>query len=371
MTEKPLYQEAISFNELIAKTRELIGTLNKETEIEKQHQKWNEFLDLISIHFTDRIKREAVLDGINNRKEIEKNLQNTISHLRNSIENTAIKNRKLSLKDLSPKSQMLIKYCKKHLLESENDLCVPENVIQKALKINNEAWEEWELMSGFLSNHCPLNLNQYKTSEVKNLLEQPWISNINTITLTLQKGFSEPLETIAQSQQLTQLKSLLLNNNQITDKEIQILARSIHLSHLMELSLMGNLIGNKGIKTLLEFNSLSELEYLQLNHNQIGDLGIKTMAETESLKKLKVLDLSLNQITDEGVRVFLRAGHFKNLQILNLSGNQIGDQGASEFIYAEILQNLLPFGLNLTQNPIGNQVKKLLRKKFKYQVILD
>ncbi|MFA5069652.1 MAG: leucine-rich repeat domain-containing protein, partial [Candidatus Omnitrophota bacterium] len=177
---------------------------------------------------------------------------------------------------------------------------------------------------------------------------QPTIADLNGLTGALYAQWRY-IDSIEGAQYLTNLDSLYLFNNQISDlsplsvltnlqglyldsNQIYDLSPLVDLTNLQWLDIGYNYISNlsplEGLTTLimldLNGNQISELipiaelvnlQGLYLNHNQISDLS--PIAE---LTNLKELDLGYNQISDLSPLTGLIY-----LQVLQLDNNQISD----------------------------------------------
>jgi Leucine-rich repeat (LRR) protein/Flp pilus assembly protein TadD len=179
----------------------------------------------------------------------------------------------------------------------------------------------------------PLEIAQPSSSDFEYDSFTQWCVNRNKISSSAQKTVAVLLETAKSSNceianqklvrvsdlrlnfkeivdvrpisSLTNLRTLVLQNNQITD-----ISSLRSLTNLYALDLEKNKIAD-----ISPLSSLTNLAYLNLNNNQITDLN-----SLRSLAKLTVLHLSNNQFRDSSV-----LSSFTNLRTLDLSNNKITD----------------------------------------------
>jgi hypothetical protein len=137
------------------------------------------------------------------------------------------------------------------------------------------------------------------------------------------------------SNNLTQLTSLHLADNQVSDKGAKAIAGN--LRRLTSLYFGWNQVGDEGAKTIA--NNLTQLTSLDLRWNRVGDVGAMAIANT--LTQLTWLSLWSNQVGDEGAKAI--ANNLTQLTSLDLSRNQVADEGASAV--AEGLARLKWLGL--------------------------
>jgi internalin A len=169
------------------------------------------------------------------------------------------------------------------------------------------------------------------------------------------------------AENLTNLQSLHLGDNNVGEAGARAIAESLTNLHMLELlfnnvgdagarSIAGNLtklhtlnlglnnVGEAGARSIAE--NLINLQTLNLCYNNVGEAGVRAIAE--SLTKLHTLDLRENNIGEGGARDI--AEKLTNLQSLDLGNNNVRDAGAKAI--AESLTKL--HTLDLRENNIGD-----------------
>ena len=153
-----------------------------------------------------------------------------------------------------------------------------------------------------------------------------------------------------------QLSSLNLSSNSITDESIEILTDAIkNCTYLNLLNLSSNSISDDGTEALFHaLKNCTELASLDLASNKIRNAGIKSLSQALlCFKNLNTLILSDNMITHEiigDLALSLRECH--HLRELDLSRNSIGSDGAKAlFELLGCCENLL--SLDVSYNSIG------------------
>ena len=151
-------------------------------------------------------------------------------------------------------------------------------------------------------------------------------------------GIVALLAAVLRRGRLPSLRHLVISNAQINPRAATALATALTspvVPLLMDLSLSINPVGGAGLTALAPaLRQLPELRTLYLNQNQITDQGLASLLASPTagvLPSLTFLNLNGNQITDEGcatLAVALRSGALPALRVLNLSNNPASRQEA-------------------------------------------
>lgn len=125
---------------------------------------------------------------------------------------------------------------------------------------------------------------------------------------------------------LKQLRKLALEENRISDNGWGMIVTQ-DLSQLESIDLGWNLISDQGCASLASTKTLANLEYIELRNNYIGDRGCFAIAQSEYLTKVRYLGLCGNELGDEGCAALAQTKHLQTLKHLDLDANHIGTQG--------------------------------------------
>ena len=172
---------------------------------------------------------------------------------------------------------------------------------------------------------------------------------------------------LTHSKKLLKLHNIQLAYNPIEKKgkqawkRFQLMEGFKELHRKNQLTQVGEgLIGNFGVLVLLDFAFVSELETLDLRNNDLTDEAVIALSKSKKLEGLVSLNLSKNNITDVGAQALARSKNLKKLKKLNLNFNRIGDEGAKAIARSPRLANLE--SLKLGQNKIGTEGARALNE---------
>ncbi|MGD1860826.1 MAG: COR domain-containing protein [Leptolyngbyaceae cyanobacterium] len=158
-------------------------------------------------------------------------------------------------------------------------------------------------------------------------------------TLTLQSLALADADVTAVAENLGQLTSLDLAENQIGEAGAQAIAK--HLGQLTFLNLANNQVGNAGTQEIAQH--LSQLNTLDLSSNGISEVGAQAIAEY--LGQLTFLNIWSNQVGDVGIQAI--AKHLRQLTVLHAWGNKLGKAGIKAIV--KCLDELTCLNLGSTQ----------------------
>lgn len=138
-----------------------------------------------------------------------------------------------------------------------------------------------------------------------------------------------------------------------------VFAQQLKQNHtLTSVSLANNQITSEELKQLVyTLCSNRALRVFNLSNNMIGNSGIKAFARVLVVNPLlEELDLSHNQISDEGAKAIAEALIFnRKLTTLNLKSNVITSVGALA-LFKAVQQRGIPLKLDLDDNPIDETI---------------
>lgn len=88
-------------------------------------------------------------------------------------------------------------------------------------------------------------------------------------------------------------------------------------------------------KLLAEMQPLGQLKSLILNQTDLTSDGMKHLCFSPVIQQLETLHLANNNLDDEGIFYLSKSPVFSQLKNLSLTGNEIGALGAKVFLPAE------------------------------------
>jgi uncharacterized protein (TIGR02996 family) len=177
-------------------------------------------------------------------------------------------------------------------------------------------------------------------------------------TLSLSGGaIGDGAVALAATRGLSNLTTLNLSHNGITDAGATALATSPYLSRLATLDLGGNQIGAAGTAALVGSRHLPALRWLQLSSNPFGPTQQAVAENWHAAQEVPppgarplVLQLLHNQINDDGAALLAQWPALARLVILDLGYNPLGNAGAAALAASPHLANLTR--LTLYNDPV-------------------
>ena len=176
-----------------------------------------------------------------------------------------------------------------------------------------------------------LNLsdNQINNEGLLSLLESPFLEKLEYLDLGINylsdTGFKEIV--LSESVKMNSLKTLLLNDNRLSDLSLETLVQAPVFSELEFLNLDYTQVGNGMAKALCESDNLMALKTLSFERGYLNDEGMKDFIRWPGLPGLENLNLSTNKLTSEGTVLLAECGKTQLLKALALSYNLIDDVG--------------------------------------------
>lgn len=173
----------------------------------------------------------------------------------------------------------------------------------------------------------------------------------------------DEVKQLARTPLLSTLRTLEINNCNLSVDGFRVLAASRHLFNVTTLRLPENYIGNGGVEILAGATSLSSLAELDLSQSgrygryfedpTLEPAGLKELARWPSLAQLRSLNLSGHAVGSSGLRSLLQSKHLSQLKELILRQNDgFGPEAMQEFGAArsELQLDVLNLGLNILRN---------------------
>lgn len=187
-----------------------------------------------------------------------------------------------------------------------------------------------ELLSPIFKNASLLELdlgrNLLGRLSLKALLSGLPQTSISTLRLGYAGLEDDAIMTIAQAQEIRQLRQLSLRNNNLGLVGVIALTQSPHLDQLTTLDLT-QLRLRDAVGVLFDHDAWPSLKSIGLAGNALDLYGAEAIARSPLLSRLESLDLSYNQLKDEGLEVLLAAPDLSALHTLDLSHNGITEAG--------------------------------------------
>jgi uncharacterized protein (TIGR02996 family) len=148
-----------------------------------------------------------------------------------------------------------------------------------------------------------------------------YLGRLRWLDLSFADITPEGISALADSDRLTGLTALGLNNVNDPADVLEALSAGKGLSRLQTLFLTENRIGDGRLRQLLAAPWIGRLKNLVLACNLIRDGGARALAECAALSGLEMLDLAHNSISDEGGLALLESPHLRSLKKLILGYN--------------------------------------------------
>ncbi len=98
-----------------------------------------------------------------------------------------------------------------------------------------------------------------------------------------------------------------------------------------KLDLRSCALQEEDFKLLAEMKPLAQLKSLVLNQTNLTSAGLKHLCFSPIIQQLETLHLANNNLDDEGIFYLSKSPVFTQLQDLSLTGNEIGALGAKVF----------------------------------------
>jgi uncharacterized protein (TIGR02996 family) len=232
----------------------------------------------------------------------------------------------------------------------------------------HEAAWEWKALH--------LGLSRFSQAGLRSVLGNPYLHNLETLSLPCLVGSSGRLTAEALVAEITQtglppsLRRLHLAANHLRPEDAAALARAEDLAGLTELGLSDNAVGGAAAALaasphLAELTSLSlyqghldapaiealatspylRLRRVSLSENRFGPAGMRALAESPVLGGIVELNLSECEILEEGARALAAAAWLGRLHKLDLDRNRVTDGGAVALAGSAAIAGLLRLGL--------------------------
>ena len=186
------------------------------------------------------------------------------------------------------------------------------------------------------------------------------LCNVTTLSLNYCSMADECVVTIAESLPSTNVTTLSLYSNKITDAGVASLSQALQTAacQVTTLFLSENQITDAGVASLSQAlqTAACQVTKLDLSESQITDAGVASLSQALQTAACQVtkLDLSENQITDAGIASLSQALQTAACQVttLDLSRNQITDAGVASLCQALQTEACQVTTLDLDKNQI-------------------
>ncbi|NBO92884.1 MAG: TIGR02996 domain-containing protein [Planctomycetia bacterium] len=136
------------------------------------------------------------------------------------------------------------------------------------------------------------------------------------------------LSEIAACPFLTNIHILDLENNDLSDLDLVALAGPNRLTELRSLMLWSNRISDSGLRIFVA-KPPPQLDTLDLSSNVIGDVGAAALADAPACGRLRRLNLRSNRIGSAGALSLARSPYATTLAHLYLTNNPLGFEGSA------------------------------------------
>ncbi|EFC43269.1 leucine rich repeat family protein [Naegleria gruberi] len=274
------------------------------------------------------------------------------------------------------------------VLDPFKELMKSENLKKlKTLQINNTLLtnEHVKAIAQNLSELTCLEVHgsKIRQNDIKTISQSPAMRNLTELRVTSNNIGDEGLISLANSDNITELRSLLCFGSIITTDAIATMCLSTNFANLTDISLSE--VSNDGVRCLTQSKHITKLEklylckgsidvngcemlsmcenlvnlkFLLIGSNPLGDEGVYALVNSPYITKLLDLDLFSVGLTDEGVKSIVQSNNLIHLEKLFLASNNITDIGAELLAVASNLKKLK--GLHFTNNPITQVGKDAL-----------
>ena len=221
---------------------------------------------------------------------------------------------------------------------------------------------EGTIASSLEANSTALKLSgkYYSTDEIVLLARSSQVSQVRVLDLEDNQIGDEALKILSESTQLPKLEVLRLGINFVTDKGIKEWANSSSatLKNLKSLSLSDNKLTDDSLADFFKSSNFKKLETLEIGWMEAGNKTAMAIGTSDAFPCLKKIDLERSYIDAEGLRSLISGKIAENLEELNLSANKLGNEGAKIIAGISNLKKLKT--LNLSQNMIGDEGAKAI-----------
>lgn len=167
--------------------------------------------------------------------------------------------------------------------------------------------------------------------------------------------------------QMTNLRSLIIDNNKIGAVGAQALAEGLIVNTTLKLlDISNNNIGDEGAIALAKaLENKEEFTTLTITNNNIGVEGGKALANAlRGKNKFQDLDITNNNIGNEGVKALTEVLDETGIQYLRLARNNINSEGEGTNPIGDALPSLefiRVLDISFNNIPVGNGVLKYIK----------
>ncbi|WP_425618363.1 hypothetical protein NA78x_002068 [Anatilimnocola sp. NA78] len=152
-----------------------------------------------------------------------------------------------------------------------------------------------------------------------------------------------------------------LSDNRLTDLGIQRLAACPAFANLRYLHLGANQWRQAGAEALAQSQYLTKLVALKVNNTPLGPRAVQTIVQSPIVDQLRFLDVWETRCGDIGAQAIATARGLKKLNWLNLDDNGVGPNGAEALANSQTLNEITAFRFD---NPANAQTLAMLIDRF-------
>jgi len=224
------------------------------------------------------------------------------------------------------------------------------------LHISNAVWSDF-LLSPHLQNLKELTLTylDFSADELKPLLESDGLSGLIKLCLDNNRLTDSEFALLANASSLNKLERLFLQGNNIKGRDFGSFAQSEICQSLKLLCLADNELNCDALMSLAKSPYLRALEELHLHGNHIKGRGVEALARSPICGNLRTLEFGdsdqndsfylyhkeTNSIGKRGAIAIANSPYLKKLQGLDLLGNGVEDEGAAALLNSKVYPDLL------------------------------
>lgn len=183
-----------------------------------------------------------------------------------------------------------------------------------------------------------LRVTVLEDSGLRHLIEALAGRSAAPLYLDLQQNRLRSVGRLAASPALKRLTHLDVSNNQdLGPGGAESLAQSANLSALRSLDLTASGLGNMGLQALADSPHLVSLSRLRLGRNEIGDAGLTVLVDSPLLSRLDVLTLCDNYLSEDGMRALASSPDLSRLRQIDVSDNRMGGEAIEALLSSPYL----------------------------------
>ena len=298
----------------------------------------NDFLEAIVANPTDDVPRQIYADWLEEHGENER-----AEFIRIQCELAELEPADPRRRELEPRQLELLRYLKAEWtwqLKGIATSCWMERGFVERIVITPDAFSEFHERI-FKENpilEIRFDFFQDSAQALTQLADCPGLAQIRGLSLEGIRlhNFEPAAQTLLYSDHLAKMVSLDLKDCNLLESGVRVLLNSPRLTNLRKLILENNDVTDVEMLMLIA-STFSTLERLNLSGTNVTDKGLRLLAERAPFQGLRSLGLAANdsdhhsgrtgQITDEGIRHLANSSKLHSLVSLDLKCQPVGDTG--------------------------------------------